>query len=246
MTDIDAPLKTAVAYFRTSSPTNSEKDDADDAKTKDTVHRQREAIEAYAVREGVMIVKEFYDKDVKGDEKVWERSAFNEMLSYMMGNGARIVLVERADRFARDAVVQITGHDFLKRQGIDLIAVDAPAYFLEDTPTAKLIRGVLALISEFEKLSLVEKLRRARERKKALTGWCGGRRPVPSHHVAAAKQLHSADQTISLRRISERMAELGMFQQRSGQPYKPNSIKLMLARSGPLTVPVSPCSMGTD
>ncbi len=36
------------------------------------------------------------------------------MLTYMLGNGARIVLVETASRFARDLVVQITGHTLLK------------------------------------------------------------------------------------------------------------------------------------
>lgn len=51
-----------------------------------------------------------------------EREGFDAMLAYMLGNGARIVLVENASRFARDLVVQITGHSLLKKHGLELIA----------------------------------------------------------------------------------------------------------------------------
>jgi DNA invertase Pin-like site-specific DNA recombinase len=53
----------------------------------------------------------------------------------------------------------------LKARGIDLIAADSPTSFLDDTPTARLIRQVLGAVSEFEKAMLVAKLRGARDRK---------------------------------------------------------------------------------
>jgi DNA invertase Pin-like site-specific DNA recombinase len=59
-----------------------------------------------------------------------------------------------------------------------LIAVDSPASFLDETPTAVLIRQVLGAVSQFEKAALVAKLKAARERKKAATGKCGGRYSV--------------------------------------------------------------------
>jgi hypothetical protein len=43
----------------------------------------------------------------------------------------------------------------LRERGYDLIAVDSPGSFLEDTPTAALIRQVLGAVSQFEKASLV-------------------------------------------------------------------------------------------
>lgn len=64
----------------------------------------------------------------------------------------------------------------LKERGIDLIAGDSPDAFLDDTPTAVLIRQVLGSVSQFEKAMLVSKLRGARDRKKAETGKCGGRK----------------------------------------------------------------------
>ena len=62
-------------------------------------------------------------------------------------------------RFARDILVQETGWRFLKERGIDLIAADSPGAFLDDTPTSKMVRQLLGVISEFEKASLVAQAR---------------------------------------------------------------------------------------
>jgi DNA invertase Pin-like site-specific DNA recombinase len=62
--------------------------------------------------------------------------------------------------------VQETGYAMLKERGIELIAADKPDAFLDDTPTAKLIRQVLGAVSEFEKAMVVSKLKGARERKR--------------------------------------------------------------------------------
>ena len=94
----------------------------------------------------------------------------------------RCILVESPDRFARDLTVQLTGHDFLKSLGISLIPATAPDFFTEDAPTAVLVRQVLGAIAQFEKTSLVAKLKAARDRKKApppalLRRWQPKRRP---------------------------------------------------------------------
>ena len=39
----------------------------------------------------------------------------------------------------------------MRDRGIDLIAADNPSSFIDDTPTAKLVRQVLGAISEFDK-----------------------------------------------------------------------------------------------
>ena len=61
------------------------------------------------------------------------------------GNGVRVVLVESPDRFARDLAVQLTGHDYLRSLGVELVPTSAPDFFTTDTPTAVLVRYVLAL-----------------------------------------------------------------------------------------------------
>jgi len=64
---------------------------------------------------------------------------------------------ETTNRFARDPMVQV-GHAMLKDRGITLIAADCPDSFLDDTPSAKLIRHVLDAVSEFKKATIVSKL----------------------------------------------------------------------------------------
>ena len=104
----------------------------------------------------------------------------------------RTIIVETASRFARDLIVQETGWQFLKDAGITLIAADSPDAFLDDTPTAVMIRQILGSVSQFEKAMLVAKLRGARDRKKAATGKCGGRKSYQERDaemVAIAKKL---------------------------------------------------------
>ena len=162
-------MKTAVAYLRTSSAANVGTD-------KDSDKRQRAAIEAYAKRAGFAIVDEYYDKAVSGADPIDQRRGFREMLQRLAANGAKTIIVESPDRFARDLAVQLAGHDMLKGLGIAIIPASAPDFFTEDTPTAVLVRQVLGAIAQFEKASSVAKLAAARKRKREREGWCEGRK----------------------------------------------------------------------
>jgi DNA invertase Pin-like site-specific DNA recombinase len=124
----------AFAYYRTSSAANVDGD---------SQARQRAAVEAYACAQSIEIAAEFYDAAVSGADAIGNRPGFAAMLERIAGNGVRTILLETANRFARDLIVQETGWGFLQTQGIDLIAVDSPGAFLDDTPTAVLIRQIL-------------------------------------------------------------------------------------------------------
>jgi DNA invertase Pin-like site-specific DNA recombinase len=54
-------------------------------------------------------------------------------------------------------MVQLAGHDMLMARGVTLIAASAPTFFVEDTPTAVLVRQVLGAVAQFEKTTLVAK-----------------------------------------------------------------------------------------
>ena len=85
-----------MAYLRTSSAANVGAD-------KD---RQRAAIEAFAKRASFTTVDEYYDAAVSGDP-VDQRPGFAEMLLQLAANGAKTIIVESPDRFARDLAVQL-------------------------------------------------------------------------------------------------------------------------------------------
>ena len=129
---------------------------------------------------------------MSGADAIDDRPGFTEMLEQLMSNGSRTILVESPDRFARDLMVQLAGHDMLKARGISVIAASAPTFFIEDTPTAVLVRQVLSAVAQFEKATLVAKLAAARKRKRLSTGKCEGRKSLAETSpdlVALAKRL---------------------------------------------------------
>ncbi len=129
----------AFAYLRTSSAANIGED-------KDSGRRQLHAIQAFAKRAGIELVGTFHDEAVKGSDPIDTRPGFAAMLEALEANGTKTIIVETANRFARDLMVQEVGFAMLKSRGIDLIAADSPTSFLDDTPTARLIRQVLGAI----------------------------------------------------------------------------------------------------
>ena len=130
-------------------------------------------------------------------------------------------------------MVQLAGHDLLKAQGIALIAASAPTFFIEDTPTAVLVRQVLGAVAQFEKATTVAKLAAARKRKREANGGkCEGRKTLAESHpeaVAMARKLAAVrKRKPSLRAISASLAEAGHLNER-GAAFNPASIAKMLA-----------------
>ena len=197
-----------------------------------------DAIKNYAKRAGYIIeLPPYYDAAVKGSDPIESRAGFATMLGYLVEHpDVKVILVENAGRFARDLIVQLTGHDLLKARGISLIPVDAPDHFTANTPTADLIRQVLGAVSQFEKAMIVSKLRLARDRKRAATGKCEGRKShaeANPNAVALARKLHRKNREtgrrLSYRKISRAMAQQGHLAT-SGKPYGPSAILSMLGR----------------
>src|SRR5215216_4278120 len=220
-------LRPAVAYLRTSSAANTGAD-------KDSGKRQRAAIDAFARSAGYQIVDEFYDEAVSGGDPVTARPGFAAMMERIASNGVRVIIVEIANRFARDLIVQETGYTMLKAHGVELIAADKPDAFLDDTPTAILIRQVLGAVSQFEKAMVVSKLKGARDRKRRETGRkVEGRKTYAERDAALvrlAKRLHwypIKGRRRSLRDISKALAGLG-YVASSGKPYGATAVARMV------------------
>jgi DNA invertase Pin-like site-specific DNA recombinase len=214
--------------MRTSSATNVGAD-------RDSERRQRGAIASYAKAAGYEVVGWYYDPAVRGADPVATRPGFGAMLTAIAADGVRTILIESPDRFARDLAVQLAGHDHLKQLGVTLIPASAPDHFLEDTPTAVLVRQVLGAIAQFDKATLVAKLKAARDRKRERDGKCGGRRShfeVRPNVVALAQRLRrkrpKAGQR-SLREIAAELERAGHLNER-GVRYSAASVQNMLAQ----------------
>jgi DNA invertase Pin-like site-specific DNA recombinase len=216
--------KAAIGYTRTSSAANVGED-------KDSVARQRKAIQAYANRAGFKIVAWFDDPAVAGADAIDARPGFLQALETIAGNGVRTIIVETANRFARDLIVQETGWKRLQAEGIALVAADAPDSFIDETPTAVLIRQILGAVAQFDKAMTVAKLRGARERKRRKSGGkVEGRKSYAERNPAMVEQARELSQQtprLSLREISAALAERG-FKTPSGASYSASAVKSML------------------
>jgi DNA invertase Pin-like site-specific DNA recombinase len=231
-------LTKAVGYLRTSSAANVGPD-------KDSENRQRVAIDTFARSASFEVVEYYYDADARGADHVNTRPGFAAMMDRINANGVQTIIVETANRFARDLIVHETGFALLKERGVDLIAADKPDAFLDDTPTANLIRQVLGAVSEFEKAMVVSKLKGARDRKRAALAKAAkddktvrvkveGRKSYAERSpevVRLAKRLHRYPvngKRRSLRDISTALAQAG-FLASSGKPYGAAAIARMVA-----------------
>ena len=138
-----------VAYYRTSSQSNVGSD-------KDSLKRQKNSVITYAKSNGLNVMNEFYDKGISGSTDVFSRGSFLEMMNYCKDNSIGTIVVENADRLARDLITMETAFMFLtSKLGYNLISVANPETFLENTPTQTIIRQILGAISQFEKSQIV-------------------------------------------------------------------------------------------
>ena len=217
----------AIGYMRTSSAANI-------GEGKDSGARQRRAIENYAKRAGMVIVDWFNDAAVSGADPIEARPGFAALLARIASNGAHTIIVETANRFARDLMVQEVGFAMLRDLGITLIAADSPTSFLDDGPTSKLIRQILGAVSEFDKAMTVAKLKGARDRVRRQRGKCEGRKSYAEREggqelIALARQLHHDPngRPRSLRIVAAGLAERG-YVTPSGRPYSASAVASMI------------------
>lgn len=160
----------AVSYLRVSG---------DSQIAGDGFPRQQQIIEKYASAHGIDIAFQFRDEGVTGKMELEGRAGLSGCIQYVRENNIGIVIVEDSTRLARDMIVaEVVIREFQKigvkvisaSGGIDLTEGD------DSNPTAKLIRQILAAVSEFERCCIVIKLRGARQRKRETQGKCEGRR----------------------------------------------------------------------
>jgi DNA invertase Pin-like site-specific DNA recombinase len=155
----------------------------------DGLPRQRLACLKYAAANEIEVASEFADEGVTGKMELESRAGLSACIEYVRTHNVKLVLVEDSTRLARDLIVaEIVIREFQKI-GVRVVAASGGVDLTEgddSNPTAKLIRQILAAVSEFERCCIVMKLRGARDRIKAETGRCDGRKPYGMHEGEAA------------------------------------------------------------
>ena len=149
-----------VSYFRTSSSTNT-------GEEKDSLKRQKYVVNRFCNNNGYKVENEFYET-LRGDGDILSRPKFIEMLEFCDRNDIKIIVFENTTRFSRDLICTESCYYYLKGLGYTLISSESPESFVDDSPTSVLIRRVLGCLSEFEKNSIVKKLKGSRIRKRSV------------------------------------------------------------------------------
>lgn len=143
----------------------------------DGPERQLETIEKSS---GIKFPEEsvFFDAAVSGTLELANREGLTKLLS--IAKPGDTVWIERPDRLARDLIVNELLIREFRNANIKIVSAEGNIDLTVDDyddPTATLIRQVLAAFAQFEKTSIVIKLRKARERVRAQKGRCDGRKP---------------------------------------------------------------------
>jgi DNA invertase Pin-like site-specific DNA recombinase len=138
--------------------------------------RQTAAIKNYAKQRDIRIVKVFREEGVTGTKETMDRPAWTEMMTALLSNGVKTVIIERLDRLARDLMVQEATIAELLKQGFTLVSVQEPDLMSSD-PARIAFRQMMGVFAQYDKSQIVLKLRAARMRKRAKEGRCEGRKP---------------------------------------------------------------------
>lgn len=196
--------------------------------------RQKEAIARYAKANGLTTVAEYRDEGVSGTSELDEREGLSDLLTRIKANGVRLVLVERADRLARDLIVSELILAEFRRHDVRVIAADSGTELTaaDGDPTRTLIRQVLGAVAQFEKSVLVAKLRAARVRKRRTEGRCEGRkpygaRPGESETIALIRSLRRS--RLSFGAIAARLNEEHRAT-RTGAPWHGETVRKIAQR----------------
>lgn len=208
---------------------------------------QRQAIRAWARREGHKVASWHTDEGVSGSNGLDTRDALPDAVTEVRDCRAEGIAVYRLDRLARDLILQETllreiaglgGRVFSTMPGEQDVIEDDP-----EDPSRRLIRQVLGAVSEYERSLIRLRLRNGRRRKAERGGYAYGSPPLgwrtearelvpePSEQAALTRIRQLRGQGASVRAIAATLTAEGHQPKRGGQ-WHPETVRRILARAG--------------
>lgn len=156
-------LSKAVLYARVSTEEQASKDNS--------IPAQVQAIKRFALANSIEIVGEFLDEGKSA--RTTDRPQFQQMIS----NAKRkdkdfsIILVHKTDRFARNRSDSVIYKSLLKKEcGVDVISITEN---FDDSPTGKLLEGMMEVIAEFHSLNLAQEVMKGMKQKAGKGSYVG-------------------------------------------------------------------------
>jgi site-specific DNA recombinase len=139
-----------------------------------SIPAQLKALKNYASERGWQVVAEYVDEAESA--RTADRPRFKEMVAAAKAKSKlfEAILVWKLSRFARNREDSIIYKSLLRKKGIQLISINER---IDDTPSGKLLEGIIEVVDEFSSDNLAQDVIRGM-REKALKGYfCGGKVP---------------------------------------------------------------------
>lgn len=171
-----------------------------------SLEEQRRKVEAIATVAGITVDHIYEDAGISGAVPLAERPQGREMVEALRpGDTVICAKIDRLFRSAEDALSTVKAW---QDRGIDLIVVAFGADPVTANGTSKLLMGILAMVAEFERDLIRERLSDGRAAKRAKGGHIGGTAPFGYEKVGEGRgamlqpipaQQKAIDDMVSLR-----------------------------------------------
>lgn len=200
---------------------------------------QRGAIERWAQANGVTIVGWHVDKGVSGGAAIQDRPGLLAAIEALREHGAGVLVVAKRDRLARDTMVAAMVERLAERVGARILAADGAGN--GEGPEAFIMRGMMDLLAQYERLIIKARTKAALGVKRAKGERVGGI-PLGRKLADDGRTLEANEGEIaviervralrafgvSVRGIVTALAGEG-FTSRTGRPFTKGSVENMLA-----------------
>ena len=210
---------------------------------------QRAEIEKYCSSKSYNLIEIFKDEGISGakaneDEMSIERDGLLDMLASLKENKIQYIVVLSTNRLWRSDLVKVLLHRELKKNNVDIKAIDRPNYSIyTQNPNEIFVNGMFELLDVYERLEIALKLKRGRLQKAKGGGYAGGGAPfgyeclrggkklyVNTTEAGAVRRVFEIKQSfpdMTLKKISEFMNIEG-YKGRNGADFNPMLVKRIL------------------
>lgn len=158
-----------------------------------------------AMMRGLEVDEVFSDGGVSGSCELAARPSGRELVSRLTAGDT--VIANHIDRMFRDAADALTTVKDWKAIGVDLIFAQIGPDPVTENGTSKMMFGMLAMMAEWEKEKILQRMQAGRDAKKAAGGHIGGKTPFGYRKVGEGRDAMLVEDPVEQQAIA-RIKEL--------------------------------------
>ena len=145
-----------------------------------SVSAQLRALRDYARKNGYIVAREYVDEAESG--RIADRPEFRKMIDEASKPNAPFgeILVWKFSRFTRKREHAVAFKSMLRRKGVRVVSITEKA---DDTPTGKLLEGIIESVDEFYSENLAQEVTRGMREAASRGFWIASRTPYGYNRV---------------------------------------------------------------